>query len=67
MTIQDKIDLIESYLEEPNSNDPRWVETLEYCKVLLTKEKKLVEQNRSKPDQFTQYQARFDQGAFRKR
>lgn len=56
MTTKEKLKLIDEFLEEPNSHDPRWIEMIkDYRQRLVTAER----------ERENSYYAAFDRGAFR--
>ena len=55
MTISEKIKMIDEFLEEPNSHDPKWIELMQECRRLLI---------RDEQQYIDAAAARFERGAF---
>ena len=51
MTTSEKLELIDQFLEEPNNNDPRWVEMMKEYRLMLVTEQKRIEHNRAKSEE----------------
>ena len=56
MTTKEKLKLIDEFLEEPNSNDPRWIEMMKDYR------QRLIDAERARENS---YIAAFERNAFR--